>query len=511
MIENNFVDLISPSEATGEIINYRLHVCTMYSIHIERAWMMLLFCRIEGMLAMNILCAASESMIDVLHLVQILASGSVKQYYLDEERVSSANQQAFISKSARECLTKCSGTVTPTDSTREMATDLKKGTRFTLPPSAEKKVSLDGNVWKGKDSILSRDMKSVKTLNILGMQPDFSESLVESTSQMSTDSVTTENYDLTVSASNCKHSEENNIKHQQSHFDGPSSSEILLPSVRTQSLIENESIPETPPSQYSSSNTTVLELGSSTTLEAPISNCKSVGLLPSGNSYSNVLSTAIMSRNPSGDIQAIGEDCGNSVSSLIPVQRKLVSPVSGLLADYGQEANTEDLSTVHGVASPQCSHQDNQTKDSQQVNEIRCQGMESQYTHYTHSSAPLSDGAGVPGSQAPPSTIYRRSTLSTPATELPKLESSVLLESSSKFENWPNEIALAYTLNMSSIVIFGKSSIIQKIALEGLEQKSSKDQQLAPHQKYGLLQLVDFNTDTVSETDPSINSKFGYA
>ena len=458
---------------------------------------------------MNVLCTASETTLDILHLVQSLASGSVRRYYLNEDgRETNHSQQTPTS--TRECLAKHSVTLTPTDNGRDTAMEFKKGTRFTLPTSADSRDSkMQGSHVRTK--------KSLKTLNVLGMQPDFSESLAGSIGQTLTHSGTGENDITTVSAS--KQSEEDAQIHQpkESNY-----SDTLLHSVRTQSLIENESIPETPPSQYSS-NTTMLELGSSATLEATMSMSKSAGLLASSNrnldlSISNVLSTAILSSNPSGDIPTIiGEEPNGSVSSIIPVQRKLVSPMSGLLADYGRQPSAnlkhanEELPTLHEVASSQSSHQDARIKDPQGVSPpAPNQGLDSQYTHYTHSSAPLSGGAGVPGSQVPPSTIYRRSTLSTPATELLNIHSTTVLGNSSKFENWPNEIALVYTLNMASIVIFGRSSLVQKVALEGLEEGSSweKDQAGAGTQKYGLMQLVEFSGETESETDLAKCGKF---
>ena len=461
-------------------------------MHMDRDLMHLLLCkmcRVEGMLAVNILCTASETALDILHLVQSLASGSVRRYYLAEDRGTGQSQQT--SASTRECLTKHSASLTPTENGgQDTVLQFKKGTRFTLPASPDSQNSK-------MQTSHARTKKSLKTLNVLGMQPDFSESLAGSLGQTLTPS---------------KPSEEDTQGHQQEQSN---CSDTLLQSVITQSLIENESIPETPPSQYSS-NTTVLELRSSATLEATVSMSKSAGLLASSNSYSknldlsisNVLSTAILSSNPSGDIPAIGEEPDNSVSSIIPVQRKLVSPVSGLLADYGQPTKhaNEELPTLHEVASSQSSHQGTRIKDT-----VPNQGLESQYTHYTHSSAPLSGGAGVPGSQAPPSTIYRRSTISTPATELHNIHSTTVLGNTSRFENWPNEVALVYTLNMASVVIFGRSSFIQKVALEGFEEGSlsEKDHDEAPQHKYGLMQLVEFSEENESEADLVKCGKFG--
>ena len=456
------------------------------------------------MLAVNILCTASETTLDVLHLVQSLASGSVRRYYLNEDRAGTSHSLQ-TSSSMRECLTKHTTSLTPTENGgQDTALQFKKGTRFTLPASDGPQ---DGQIKMPH----IRTKKSLKTLNVLGMQPDFSESLAGSQGQtLTTHSGTGENDTDTVTASPSKPSEEDSQGHHQQ--EQSNCSDTLLQSVRTQSLIENESIPETPPSQYSS-NTTVLGFGSSATLDATVSMSKSAGLLASSNSYSknldlsisNVFSTAILSSNPSGDITAIGEEPDNSAASIIPVQRKLVSPVSGLLADYGQPSKpaNEELPTLHEVASSQTSHQDTRIKDA-----VPNQGLESQYTHYTHSSAPLSGGAGVPGSQAPPSTIYRRSTISTPATELHNIHSTTVLGNASRFESWPSEVALVYTFNMASIVIFGRSSLIQKVALEGFEEGSLSEKDQAGGHKCGLMQLVEFSGGNESEADLAKCGKF---
>lgn len=445
--------------------------------------------RIEGLLAMNILCTASETTIDVLHLVQALASGSAKKHYLDESREFLTKHSSSSTKSTKECLVK--------HSEAEFAVKLKKGMRFTLPSSAKKMFLLDGKRWNRQNSSEKPESKkkSMKTLNILGMQPDFSESRMSSIGQTVTHTGTIDSEILTASAS--KQYEGSDPANQQNLFNDSSSTDVLLQSVRTQSLIENESIPKTPPSQYSS-NTAVLDLESSSTLEAAISHSKS-----------NVFSNAIVSSNPSEDITALGEEPDTSMSSLIPIQRKLVSPLSGLLVDYGQSTkhDYEELPTLHEIASRENSQQNPQSKSTHQANLIKYCGMESQYSHYTHSTAPLSGGAGVPGSQVPPSTVYRRSTLSTQATELPNIDNIIASENDSKFETWPNEVALVYTLNMASVVIFGKSSLIQKVALEGSEHKSVKNKLLSSLQRYGLIQLIDFNAKSGSESDPTRGGK----
>ena len=446
------------------------------------------------MLAMNVLCTASERMVDVLHLVQSLARGSTKHPHLDEGQESHTQHQqtTWLPRSTKECLAKHSASVTPTDDKPEVTADLKKGTRFTLPSSAGKRHSRDERGWRRLG--LGDSKKPVKTLNVLGMQPDFSESLMGSMAH----SFIADEEGLTTSASRAS---EGDGEPEQSRSEEPSCTDVLSLSVRTQSLIENESIPATPPSQYSS-NTSILDLGSSTTLEAGLSRSKSVGFLASSNSYTknlsamNVLSTAVISTDQSETTLTVGVEPDASTTSLIPVQRKLVSPVSGPLVDYSQRSNfKDDLPTLHEVVTSKDSHREGHPVSEGQTNHNQ-QRLESRCTHYTHSTAPLSGGAGVLGSQVPPSTLYRRSTISTPATELPNIDSAATMENHSKFENWPVEVALMYTLNMASIVIYGRSSLIQKIALEGTGSENLI-------QKYGLMQLVDFSASSELETNPT--------
>ena len=448
------------------------------------------------MLAMSVLCTASERVLDVLYLVQSLASGSARQHYLNEGTENATeHQQTPVSKSTKD---KQRVPVTLGSDKPETTLDLKKGTRFTLPGSAGKRHSHGDRVWRGQAG--PRVSKStVKTLNVLGMQPDFNESLMGSIGQTTVQLSTADEEGLTTTVS--KPSERND-ELKRNHLDEPSSVDILSHSVRTQSLIENESIPDTPPSQYSS-NTTILELGSSVTLEAGLSRSKSVGFLASSNSYTknlsamNVLSTAVISSNQSEATPTVGAE-PDSTTSLIPVQRKLVSPVSGPLVDYNQcSSHKDDLPTLHEVVISKNSQLGAETvaAGDQQMN----LNQQSRCTHYTHSTAPLSGGAGVLGSQVPPSTIYRRSTISTPATELPNIDSAIAMEKDSKFEQWPIEVALTYTLNMASIVVYGRTSLIQKVALEGVRSEGSS----SVVQKYGLMQLIDFSVNCELETNPS--------
>lgn len=94
----------------------------------------------------------------------------------------------------------------------------------------------------------------------------------------------------------------------------------------------------------------------------------------------------------------------------------------------------------------------------------------------------------MPGSQVPPSTIYKHSVYSIPLTIESENRESAVFGNVPKFENWPSEVALAYTLNMASIVIYGRTSLIQKMALEGLDAKDAR--------QCALLQLSEFANES---------------
>lgn len=125
--------------------------------------------------------------------------------------------------------------------------------------------------------------------------------------------------------------------------------------------------------------------------------------------------------------------------------------------------------------------------------------VETRCTHYTHSSSALSGGAGVPGSHIAPSTVYRHSVYSPLTIDVENEESGGLSSrvSHATFENWPSEVALAYTLNMSDVVIYGRTSQIQSTALEGM---SSGEKGVGG---LGLKQLAGFSHTKHSSSEKS--------
>ncbi|CAI8036202.1 hypothetical protein GBAR_LOCUS20305 [Geodia barretti] len=136
--------------------------------------------------------------------------------------------------------------------------------------------------------------------------------------------------------------------------------------------------------------------------------------------------------------------------------------------------------------------------------------VETRCTHYTHSSSALSDGAGVPGSHVAPSTIYRQSVYSPPLTIDMGTEEgddgetgercgggvsgeslvTVARAGRAGIVSWPSEVGLAYTLGMGEVVLYGRTSRIQSVALEGGTGGSGGERVL------GLRQLAEFSTNT---------------
>jgi hypothetical protein len=131
--------------------------------------------------------------------------------------------------------------------------------------------------------------------------------------------------------------------------------------------------------------------------------------------------------------------------------------------------------------------------------------VETRCTHYTHSSSALTDGAGVPGSHIAPSTIYRHSVYSPLTLDVENEESCEVSSGEggtvthARFEGWPNEVALAYTLSMADVAIYGRTSVIQSAALEGVCSRDRDTRGL------GLKQLAKFS---LTEHAPSGKSDF---
>ena len=304
-------------------------------------------------------------------------------------------------------------------------------------------------------------------------------------------------------------------------------------SVGTQSLIANESIPDTLPSAEVS-NVTMLDLGSITTLDPAESLAKSMGLFACSTSknldtfMSHLVSPGLI---PSCELtsrediltSAIPElSAENSVASdselanpspgpgplHMPGQASAETIQSkddpGLIYDKKKaaEVNWESKEHEKKISIQETALLTNTDEDLVQPQYVKMVTAEqfsrpdTQCTHYTHSTAPLADGANMLGSQVHPSTVLRQSMLSsessckTPLKKLPP------------FERWPSEVALTYTLCMGSISIYGKTSLIQRTALQGPKvDKVATNTVAEKRRNYGLLGLAGFETEDANNTE----------
>jgi hypothetical protein len=286
-------------------------------------------------------------------------------------------------------------------------------------------------------------------------------------------------------------------------------STMTASSVGTQSLIANESIPDALPSAEVSNVDTLLDLGSITTLDAVESLGKSIGLFTSSNSknlelsISNLVSPGL---GRSGDLTSkddlvptpiLERSVENSTASTSEIVKPLsVAVVTVSVEDdenFDGEVKSVEARTAEGIVGSGNTH----SVHPQHVRLV-VDKPESQCTHYTHSTAPLAEGANMLGSQVHPSTVLRQGMLSSsPAGD------SQVSRKLAHFEQWPWEVALTYTICMASITIYGRTSLIQQTALEGpktegLTSSTSTKGELVSR-NLGLLELANFesgNEDT---------------
>ena len=468
---------------------------------------------------MNILCTTSQLNLDVLRLTQSLAAGhTVPQSpgkATPQSRSTSCSPSAAI-KTGRGLSTQ-----------ENLVTPYIKGTRFLLPSQAG-----------ASDLVSSKKTQStqnkVATLNVLGMQPDFNVADAESiytAEHTMTSYQTKEESDQTLGekksapiiAANI-----NDIKFVQNRFPHliaprhPSGATLMVASsVGTQSLIANESIPDPLPSTEVS-NVTMMEMGSITTLDPIESLGKSIGLFASSTSknlemsISNLVSPGLM---PSGDLTSSREDL--VMTSTVPKGLTEQSVGNDVLAEEPEEENAEDAGKTKKyvevkwenekkpIQSLSISSQANKDTAHQQHIKLVISGSgqsmnrpESQVTHFTHSTAPLAEGAKMLGSQVHPSTVLQQSIFSNKSSR-----SSPSSKELFRFEDWPLEVALSYTLCMGSICIYGKTSQIHQTAMEGpcgnkAKASDTPQQQSAEGmRKYCLLELAEYGIGQNSDKD----------
>ena len=384
---------------------------------------------------MDVLCAAAEVNINVLHFVQDLADGRAKEYGDDDRLRHRPSCEGTIDQVPSSCL-----------DARGNSTSPKKGTQVVMPVGDSR--TGDKNDGKGAASTLGHQARTPITLNILGMQPNFKEV------------ATTDLSPITPGLTLAMPTTPSKLKVTFMNWETPGKKLYTPESVRTQSLIEDESIPNTPVSIDSS--------------------CSNVGSHKSRSSSPNERpQTAPITSIALGPTLEEGQTKSNhGRSSTAPTAASALGTMVSVAVSTPMEEKLQSLLSPSGVGQ-KCLDDGLEGAKSRKA-ESRC-------THYTHSVAALSgwEGGGR-GSQLPPSTVYLPSFVSLP----PVLDEGGEFKFNSRFELWPSEVCVAYTMNMSSIAIYGRTSGIQEAALNGW-----RGQEMSKH---GLTQLAGFQLDQES-------------
>ena len=379
---------------------------------------------------MLFLCSAAELNLTVLSLIQSLAAGNAQRIFA-KQNSSPPPATPFSSKDQ----------------------SAPPNTAAQYPPAS------------GYDKEQSQ---RVTTLNVLGMQPTFKHPPTDYTESDEADEDEEEEKE---------EDEEDDEDEEEREEEYSLSRDLTSLSVGTQGLIENETIPDLIGSGSDSSHT---QLASPEDLSAydsmEISGFKNISAagLPSSLSLQTAGRQSVTTKRVTlGSVidmrEGIIED---EPASDVPSRSSVDSSFDrvGLLDDRFEMVRAMKKRAAKSVTLT-----------------LPPRNVDSRCTHYTHSTAPLSGGMGVMGSQVPPSTVYRQSLLSsnqTFSTNRTGLSSSMASDNSHRLNTWPAEISTAYTLAMASIVIYGRSSHIQKMALEG----NSTD-------GYGLAQLSTYGCD----------------
>lgn len=478
--------------------------------------------RMEGILAMNILCSTSQVNLDALHLVQSLAAGH--QTLSKSTLKTNPSSRSTIEHAGKKAETR-SGASSKLNVNR--STPVKGKTEFLLP--SQEYCDLNSR----KAPLLQSTVNKVATLNMLGMQPDFNVADVESVYSADQTVMSYQTLAERTRRNLAKAASADDVKLVQNraplllrytNFVTVLNSTLTASSVGTQSLIANESIPDALPSTEFSNIT--MDLGSITTIDPVESSGKSVGLF-------TISTPKHLDRSVSNSVSP-----GPILSGYLTSKEDLVpSPIPELSVELSSIASgsragkpSVPVATVSGVA-----HKDGTDKlkrvelnldlvrslDDQHSQETATQADEDAVqpqhvklviapssrpdticTHYTHSTAPLAEGANMLGSQVQPSTILRDSMLSSNSSP-----SSCASRRLTQLECWPGEVALTYTVCMASITIYGKTSLIQQTALEGPKVKRAtssvqvegEDESISIN--CGLLELAQFETREGEDTE----------
>ena len=362
----------------------------------------------------------------------------------------------------------------------------KKGTRFILPGATDTKAGSTGGQMTpdSPDTMPGKHRRHVETLNVLGQQPGFKEPYPESLCSEPSGAGLEEASSLALPTARPGVA-------SQERADLMSDESLNLPGTTAGSHLDTHTQPH--PQELGSGSTLEnsslsqsLIITSSPWLKSSTS--KNIEWSPdvtqgdSPLSRANLLEGAHRLEEESKSVLAYGSPMGDKLDGLASTLGESVSSVLG----------DQSLEPVPG-----------QSVTLPRNVETRC-------THYTHSSSALSDGAGVPGSHVAPSTIYRQSVYSPQLTIDMGMEEgddgetgercggdvsgeslvTVARAGRAGIVSWPSEVGLAYTLGMGEVVLYGRTSRIQSVALKGGTGGSGGERVL------GLRQLAEFSTNT---------------
>ena len=450
----------------------------------------------EGFLAMSILCTTSQLNLCVLNLVQSLAKGSDKSPLKTKATTLEASS--------------------PSNSPEDKQVTLK----FKFSKPAQMKLGDIGKLPMSNSPRQRLTARKMPTLNMLGMQPDFNvpdgESLYTSADRTAAShSVFRQrgsgggNRGMGVhNAPGIDYIKHMHAQHLMNRL-GPateystiSQSTLTPESIRTQSLIENESIPDPLPSTITSNITVLDMMESNTTIDPGESLGKSAGLLFMSNSsklmditVSDLVSPCLPCLLPSGELESIEELVGSG-SNASDVELKESNDRPRNMTMKVSNASSRQNFDMHGIKAMEDYRMNlNQLKSPEELWQVVAQdknrenmvlppvkpqqvrvpeserrSVTTRYTHYTHSTAPLAGGAITLGSQVHPSTTIRYSNLFSTASSFKLPAATVKTETtsiSSPFVSWPSEVAMAYVTGMAGCAIYGRTSLIQRTAMEG--------------------------------------------
>ena len=458
----------------------------------------------EGYLAMSILCTTSELSLPVLNLVQSLAKGS--RY--GQELAHTENGSKL--KTASQTSPPISKENVKLRFTMPNTMELGGGATMMLPSAPQEQGSSSRNM---------------PTLNMLGMQPDFNvpdgESIyTEARIEQSPYAVTREEeyFDLDdyklVAPKTSSADYINHMQERQPMF--LHSNDTYTPdTVGTQSLIENESIPDPLPSGLNSNITVMDMIGSLATVDLGESLGKSVGqLLMSSNSknldisVSNLVSPCVL---PSGELESIIELEVYSVAGGKEANKSVFSDKCSSATADKSGSRQDDVQAYDLLGGPNARLQ---LVNPPQVKVVSIpetsveRGAYSRCTNYTHSTAPLAGGANMLGSMVHPSTLIRHSSLySTTSRTSPDLQIKAVsfpMLQPFMLSSWPIEVVLAFVMGIACCAIYGRTSLIQRTAMEGFVQESenagkrSYSKKDSKRKECGLLDLVVFKDSETS-------------